>query len=550
MDRTGTRTGIDDHGLPGHEAVMPWRALLVLALAICACGGGGSPADGDTDDVEVEVDGDVPGDGGSDIANDSAGDGDGDPVLELRIETPDGDCVDLSITDRGTHAVRFLATGPAETTVELWVSKEACGVEPFHYADIDLDASGEGVFDVDHDGSSTCCDSLLGTWTCWLVHGSDTSEAATAAFASAACPLIEDCDAAVEGCPPEDPLIPAEELFVLSSEEREIFTPPPDWLSWGTAYEDYPLRNLWEAFDAGLPVAPLDPTAGPAGWYELDGTGSQNHALLWLGVSALGHALAGNVEMYEIAAANCIALFELDAVQGHMRHESVGQYSGFWEGGIAAMALAGHYAPEGSEIGCELLVAARGWWADHVAVLRELALPDGQVTLIGARNPGASGTTDSWMSLSAAINLQLLDPRPHADLHPTIAQFLTAENKPRAVDSGVPCRWYRPRHVAERWVVLRAVQAGTLPLVPENHPRPALVQDIYRWTDGDVVHTATQAITGYRPARWHVSWTPGDVILIEIGDDSSVPHTGKGPHSPPEPLTIPTGAELVLGPAD
>jgi hypothetical protein len=493
---------------------------------------------------------DVHEDGESDVAVDDGTDpeSDGERALELQIETPDGDCVDLGVTDRGTHAVRFVATGPADTTAELWVSKEACGVEPFHYADIALDASGEGVHDVHHDGASTCCDGLIGTWTCWLVSGDETSESATVVFSSADCPYAGDCEAAAEACPPREPLIPAGELFVLSDEERAIFTPPPEWLSWGTAYEDYPLRNLWEAFDEGEPVVPLDPEAGPAGWYELDGTGSQNHALLWLGVSALGYALAGNVEMFEVAADRCLALLELDAVQGHMRHESVGQYSGFWQGGIAAMALAGHYAPEGSEIGCELLHAARGWWADHVAVLRELALPDGQVTLIGARCPGESGTTDSWMSLSAAINLQLLDPRPHGDLHPTIAQFLTPENAPRAVDSGVPCRWYRPRHVAERWVVLRAVQAGTLPAVAPDHPLPALVQDIYRWSEGSVIHTATEAVTGYRPARWHVSWTPGEVILIEIGDDASVPHTGKGPHVPPEPLTIPGLADLVLGP--
>ena len=521
----------------------------VLGLALGACGGGGGPRDGDADDDAVDGHVDVATDPDSDPVVDVADVADAVVELGLSIDTPDGDCVDLSLTDRATHAVRFLATGPPDTTVELWVSREECGVAPFLYEDIALDATGSGVHDVMHDGSSDCCDSLLGAWTAWLVLGEETSETGLVTFSDPDCPLAADCDLAAAACPVAAPRIPAGELFVLSEAERAIFTPPPEWLSWGTAYEDYPLRNLWEAFDEGRAVIPLDPLAGPAGWYELDGAGSQNHALLWLGVSALGYALAGNLEMYEIAAERCLALLELDAVQGHMRHESVGQYSGFWEGGIAAMALAGHYAPVGSTLGCELLAAARGWWADHVAVLRQLSVPDGQVMLIGARNPGESGTTDSWMSLSAAINMQLLDPRPHSDLHPTIAQFLTPEGEPVAVDGGVPCRWYRPRHVGERWVVLRAVQAGSLPPVPTDHPLPALVQDIYRWSEGSVVHVATEAITGYRPARWHVSWTPGDVILIEIGDASTVPHTGKGPHAPPEPLTIPSSATLVLGPA-
>ncbi len=370
-------------------------------------------------------------------------------------------------------------------------------------------------------------------------------------FTAGGPPGAESCGAAAAFCPSEEnpPYIPKDSLFVLTDEERPLFDPPePGWAEFGMAYEDYPLQNLWSAFDAGVPVTPLDPNAGPGGWYELDGTGSQNHALLWLGVSALGYALADDVANFEVAAQKCLLLLDLDAQQGHMRHEAVGVYTGFWQGGIATMALAGLYAPEGAPTGEPLLEASRAWWADHIAVLRTLATQDGQVALTGARLWGAPGESDSWGSLSVAINLQLVDPRPYEALHPTIAQFLTPEGAPKAVDGGVPCRWYRGRHVAERWIVLRAVQSGALSPVPQEHPPPPLNTPVWRWTEGDEVHVATDAVTGYRPARWHVLWQPGEVLKVLIGDPTDYPHTGKGPHSPPAPLTIPEDAALVLSP--
>lgn len=214
------------------------------------------------------------------------------------------------------------------------------------------------------------------------------------------------------------------------------------------------------------------------------------------------------------------------------------------------MALAGLYAPEGSVRGPELLFAARRWWAEHVAVLRRLSLPDGQVALVGARLGGEPGTVDSWTSLSPAVNLQLLDPRAHEDLHPTIAALVTPEGEPAAGTKGVPINWFRPRHVAERWVVLRAVQSGALPPIAGDQGRPAVVQDVYRWTEGDSVLTAIPESTGFRPARFKVRWDPGTVLVVEVGDPGDTPHTGKGPHQPMDPVNIADDAELVLGPPD
>jgi hypothetical protein len=346
---------------------------------------------------------------------------------------------------------------------------------------------------------------------------------------------------------PDVPLIPAESLFVLTPDERALFTPPPGWVDWGNNFEDYPLKNLWEAFDTGMPVVPLDPEAGPNGWFQPDGAGSQNHALLWLGVAALGYGLKSDLATFEVAAEKCLQLLALDTLQGHMRHEAIGGYAGFWEGGIASMALAGLYAPAGSASGAALLTAARKWWADHVSVLRRLSVPDGQVALAGARLPGEPGDEDAWSSLSPAVNLQLIDPRPHAELHAYIAALVTADGKPAAGSAGVGVRWFRPRHVAERWVVLRAIQSGAIPQVSQSHPAPSIVQQVFRWSEGNRTHTAIPLVTGFRPARWQVSWAPGSVLRVEVGDAATVPHTGKGPHSPPLPVNIPTGAEQLLG---
>jgi len=472
--------------------------------------------------------------------------------LGLTLEVADGACADLSVTDRSGPAVRFSVTGPAGATVALWADKPACDVEPFVYQEIALDAAGRGAFALSHSGASACDDNLLGGWRVWLALGDETTARQDLAFASGACSEVADCAAAATFCPPEAPTGPAiarDDLFVLSPSERAVFDPPPSWpVEWGTNFEDYPLRNLYEAFDEGRAVVPLDPDAGPAGWYELDGRGSQNHSLLWIGVAALGYALADDVAQYENAATKARRLLELDAMQGHMRHEAIGQYAGFWQGGIATMALAGLYAPDGSTSGPALLADARRWWADHVAALRALRMPDGQVLLVGARLPGETGDRESWMSLSAALSLQLVDPIPHGDLHPTIAALVTAAGEPGPGTGGVPVVWHRPRHVSERWCVLRAVQSGALPRVAADHPPPATALEVFRWEAGGRTHVATPAPYGYRPARWHASWAPGEVLRIELGETSQPPMTGKGPHPAPAPLGIPTGAAPVLAP--
>src|SRR5690606_6117036 len=160
---------------------------------------------------------------------------------------------------------------------------------------------------------------------------------------------------------------------------------------------------------------------------------------------------------------------------------------------------------------------------------------------LGARTGGAPGETDSWSSLSAAVNLQLIEPRPHHELHPTIAALLTPDLQPAAGMGGVPIRWYRPRHVAERGIVLRAVQSGAIVPPPQDHPVPLSAQQIYRWSDGNRVHLAAPQVKGLRPARWAVSWAPGTVVRVDVGETyADVPQgSGRGPHPAPSPLGIP-----------
>lgn len=369
----------------------------------------------------------------------------------------------------------------------------------------------------------------------------------------------------------------AQPLFALSPAERSVWTParvtgylpPPTCAltsySW-SGTEGGALKYCWDSFCFGEAGAgPPDPAMAQRfpQWFDPDGSGSQNHALVFLGAAALGHALRGQAAPYDQAAEQALRVLALDLApggQGHMRHEAVGQYSGFWEGGIAAMALAGQHAPRGASRGAELLAAARAWWRDHVAVLRKLRLPDGQVALVGARIGGGPGYVDSRVSLSAAVNLQLVDPLPYGRLHPWIRALVTADGEPSSGDSGPDgLDWREPREVVQRWIVLRAVQGGALKRVPADQPvrclehrdfagRPA---NVYRWTANGRTHTALPFVfgLGMPGVRWHVSWGlvaphPASVLRVEAGSEGGP--NGKGPHRAPDSVRIPPGAEILV----
>lgn len=356
-------------------------------------------------------------------------------------------------------------------------------------------------------------------------------------------------------------------IFILTPEERAVFTPPADWCAdqgypsgsmeceW-SGTEGGPLKHAWEAFNTGS----LPATNSPDGidqWYELYVGGSQNHALLNLGMSALSWGLQGNVANYETAATNAMRVMELDSIQGHQRHEALG-YGDFWTGGIASMALAGMYAPAGSTSGPQLLAVAREWWADHITVIRSIRMADGQVGILGSRQafPYETGVGDLWGATGSAMTMQLADPISYGQLHPSIKALITEDGKPKRGNyPGLLSNWYRPRGVG-MWLVLRALQTGAFLPVPAGHQMPAVNMDVYRWTDGGRTYIATPATCGYPPARWEVSWAPGEVLRVELaaeefgGDAPDVPgQGGKGPHPAPDSLRIPASANHLFGPA-
>lgn len=344
--------------------------------------------------------------------------------------------------------------------------------------------------------------------------------------------------------------IPANQLFVLNVAERKLFgTNPP--ATPGVGYEEQPLCNIFNAFNSGKFPVPLNPNQGPDGWYELNGKGSQNHAILWQGECALAYALKGDKVNYEIAAKNCLKLLALDKQQGHERQESFGKYNGFWESAIASMALAGMYAPANCPSGPMLLADARAWWSSHIAVLRRLRMPDGQVAQVGSRTGGDPGTFDSWHGLAAAVTLQMIDPQSYSTLFPTLAKLLTADGKPYTNPKKCMVQWSGVSAANERWLVYRAYQTGAIVRPAANHPVPLVVQTIYKWTKNGRIYIATPKVTGYRPCRWETSWKAGELVRVEIADPNGPASGGKGPHLPPAPqkVVIPSTAKKILGPA-
>jgi hypothetical protein len=350
--------------------------------------------------------------------------------------------------------------------------------------------------------------------------------------------------------PPGGQLILPENLFRLSAEEREVFTPPSGYINPSPfhGYTGPSLRSAWEAFNTGSFPATIDPLGGPQNWYSPTGIASQNQGMLWQGMSSLSWALRGNAAQFELAAGKSLQLLALDKLQGHQRHEALG-YGNYWAGPVAAMAMAGLYAPAGSTSGPQLLAAAREWWADHITVLRSIRMPDGQVGIIGSRqnSPFDSSEGDLWLASEAAIVMQLADPLPYSSLHPSIKSLISESGSPKNANyPGMTAHWYRPLAVP-LWLILRGVQSGALLPVPANHPMPAVDMNAYRWTANGRTYVATPAVCGYSPWRWQVSWAPGEVLRVDAAIDPG--SGGKGPNPAPNSVNIPNSATHLFGPA-
>ena len=165
---------------------------------------------------------------------------------------------------------------------------------------------------------------------------------------------------------------PAQSMFVLSTAEKNNWTPPTSItynpttcaLSYGTTPYwdsgsfDQARRYIWESFCLGQArTGPLSPYTSDPAWFNANHNGSQNHGMIYVGVAALSQALRGTAADYDAAAQQAIDILKLDLQptgQGHMRHESMSQYVAVWEPAVAAMALAGQYQPNGATKGAEL----------------------------------------------------------------------------------------------------------------------------------------------------------------------------------------------------
>jgi hypothetical protein len=178
--------------------------------------------------------------------------------------------------------------------------------------------------------------------------------------------------------------------------------------------------------------------------------------------------------------------------------------------------------------------------------LRELSLPDGQVHLVGARSYGSPQAVDDYENISIAVNMQLIDPRPYSSLHPRIASLLTTDGQPKYGNGSVwDIQWHNYRHVAERWVVLRAVQTGAILRAPVTQSKPKMAHDYYKWTSGNTIYVASNNVVGLCPIRWKASWNPGSLIWVEMaGNDPS--DCGQVAHPPLGPLNMPGNAAHIL----
>lgn len=178
------------------------RTVLVFLLIGCASSGvrprdvdGGAGSDAGAFDASPASDAAAPLDGASAL---DAGSG----ALTLALTHAEDACSDLAVPHAAPqYLLRFDATGPRGARVRLWADKPDCGVAPFVYRELDLDASGHARADVTHGGTSACGDSLLGHWRAWLELGGARSNVVDGVIRSSACMGIADCSAARGFCP-------------------------------------------------------------------------------------------------------------------------------------------------------------------------------------------------------------------------------------------------------------------------------------------------------------------------------------------------------------
>ncbi len=121
------------------------------------------------------------------------------PPLSI-VTLPGERCRDLAVAHPAPDMLfGFAVTGRPSSVVEIWASRPSCGVAPFVFDEVTLDATGYGSLARSTTGSASCDDRLLGSWTAWAVQDGARSDAVELTFRSSACSL--DCAAATTFCP-------------------------------------------------------------------------------------------------------------------------------------------------------------------------------------------------------------------------------------------------------------------------------------------------------------------------------------------------------------
>ncbi len=120
------------------------------------------------------------------------------PTLELAMPM----CRDLSASHGASDPLfGFDVRGRPDARVELWAARPSCDVTPFLFRTVDLDDAGRAELRVEHPGTPSCSDNLLGEWIVEVRDGAMRSEPVSLRFSSSACASLG-CDAARTFCPP------------------------------------------------------------------------------------------------------------------------------------------------------------------------------------------------------------------------------------------------------------------------------------------------------------------------------------------------------------
>jgi hypothetical protein len=170
------------------------RASLISVLVLVGCEATGIHPRGDSGDP-IEPSDDAGIDAGIDGAIDA-----GAPSVPLAIRLSTDACADLAEPHVEAPLFGFEVTGTPHTFVDIRAERPQCGVAPFLYATVELDAEGRNVLTRFHEGTTSCSDPLLGMWRVFAQQGTRVSEPLELSFESSAC-AAPSCASAATFCP-------------------------------------------------------------------------------------------------------------------------------------------------------------------------------------------------------------------------------------------------------------------------------------------------------------------------------------------------------------